>query len=95
MMLKATIVGFVGVASIAVGTLAVADSASDKEITRQVRAAIAQHSEFGVHIHARTKNGVVYFTGRASTPLVKENLDGLTQGVAGVKRVVNKVYFSN
>jgi osmotically-inducible protein OsmY len=73
----------------AIGGLAVADEASDKAITRQVRQLIAQHADLGTQLHAKTKDGVVYLTGRVSTGLAKSNAEDLVKGVPGVTKVID------
>jgi osmotically-inducible protein OsmY len=82
-------------ALIAFGSMAMADEASDKEITKQVRAVFKQHPDVCTGVGARAKDGIVYLTGSTSTPLERKNAEELTRGVPGVKQVVNEVYAEN
>jgi len=74
---------------VAIGGLAVADEASDKAITRQVRQLIVQHADLGTQLHVKTKDGVVYLTGRVPTGLAKSNAEDLVKGVPGVTKVID------
>jgi osmotically-inducible protein OsmY len=82
-------------ALIALSSIAMADEASDREITKQVRTVFKQHPDVCTGVGARTKDGIVYLTGSTSTPLERQNVEELTKGVPGVKQVVNEVYAEN
>jgi osmotically-inducible protein OsmY len=82
-------------ALIAFSSVAVADQASDKEITKQVRTVFKQHPDVCTGVGARTKDGIVYLTGSTSTGFEKRNVEELTKGVPGVKQVVDELYVEN
>jgi osmotically-inducible protein OsmY len=82
-------------ALIAFSSVAMADQASDKEITKQVRTVFKQHPDVCIGVGARTKDGIVYLTGSTSTSLEKRNVEELTKGVPGVKQIVDELYVEN
>jgi osmotically-inducible protein OsmY len=75
-------------------SLALSDDASDKEITRQVQQVFAQHRDLGPVLYVRTKNGIVYVSGRVSTGLTRTNAVDLAKSVPGVKQVVDEIGLS-
>jgi osmotically-inducible protein OsmY len=77
-----------------ISALAISDEASDKEITRQVEAAFAQHRDLGPVLYVRTKHGIVYLSGRTSTGFARSNAVDVAKSVPGVKQVVNEVGLS-
>jgi osmotically-inducible protein OsmY len=82
-------------ALVAFSSVAMADQASDLEITKQVRVVFKQHPDVCTGVGARTKDGVVYLSGSTSTSFEKRNVEELTKGVPGVKQVVDELYVEN
>ena len=68
--------------------------ASDAQITDEVRAVFAQHTEFGApgQFRVQTINGVVYLYGQSNSELERRSAGELAKGVPNVKKVVNSIY---
>jgi osmotically-inducible protein OsmY len=70
-----------------------APSASDQQITQQVKELISEHPQFGNMLTVQTRNGIVYVGGTPWTQFTLTDLEPLvrqTNGVADI--VVTAVY---
>jgi osmotically-inducible protein OsmY len=65
-----------------------APSASDQQITREVKELISEHPEFGNMLTVQTRNGVVYLGGTPWTQFTLPNLEPLVRQADGVANVV-------
>jgi osmotically-inducible protein OsmY len=74
------------------GTTAVwaneAPSASDQQITRQVKELISEHPEFGNMLTVQTHNGTVYLGGTPWTQFTLADLEPMVRQAQGVSDVV-------
>jgi osmotically-inducible protein OsmY len=66
----------------------VAPSASDQQITQQVKELIGEHPEFGSMLTVQTRNGVVYLGGTPWTQFTLSSLEPLVKQENGVTEVV-------
>jgi hyperosmotically inducible periplasmic protein len=67
--------------------------AGDAQITQEVQALFAEHSELGPpnHLYVQTSDGVVFLSGKVATDLQRSTAESLARGAAGVRQVVNSV----
>jgi osmotically-inducible protein OsmY len=76
-------------------SMAIADEASDKQISKKIRAVFRKHPDVCTGVGARTKDGVVYLSGATSTPYERDNAEALAKSVPGVEQVVDELYVEN
>ena len=65
-----------------------APSASDQQITQQVKVLISEHPEFGNLLTVQTHNGIVYLGGTPWTQFTIASLEPLVRQADGVSDVV-------
>jgi osmotically-inducible protein OsmY len=66
----------------------------DAQITQEIQQRFKQHPEFGVQLHVKTTDRIVYLTGQVATDLQRADAESIARGVPQVREVINNIALS-